>query len=199
MTPNISLLRQWKAYLMLSFFSLFLLPKTTQADSIETEVGSVENFGEYISLVWSWAAEVIFGVAVITLIVGGIMLMSAGGDEERASMGKQTIKGAIISTVIVLFSAVIQKVLQRPTENLQGGAKLSDTSEIITNTVNILLTVVGGVAVVGIIYSGIKYMTSAGDEEKIDSAKQGLKMSIFGLIISVSAYVIMKFLLGIWK
>lgn len=187
-----------KKFFLLLFIG-FIFDHNVSADLIETEIGTVENFGDYVSKVWNWAAGVIFGVAVATLIIGGLLLMSSAGDEERANAGKQTIKGAISSIVIVLFSAVIHKFIQRPTESIDGVAQLSDTKEVISNTIGLLLSLVGTVAVMGLIISGIRYMTSGGDEEKLQSAKNAIKMSIIGLIISISAYGILGFILRIWK
>lgn len=189
---------------ILGFFLLFSLifilsPETSFANSYQTEVGSVEDFGEYVSKVWGWAAEVIFGVSVLALVVGGLLMMSAGGDEEKASMGRQTIKGSVISAMIVLFSAVLQRFLQQPTQNIDGVAQLSDTSEVINNSINVLLVVVGGMAAAGLVLSGLRLVTSGGDEEKIESAKKGIKMSIFGLIISIAAWGVLQFLISVWR
>lgn len=186
----------FRQVLALFFFFLASFPR---ALALETEVGSVENFGEYVSQVWSWAAEVIFGISVLTIIIGAILFMLSGGDEERANMGQQTIRGAIVSLSIVLFSAVLQKFLQKPTEDIQGVAQLSDASIIITNTINLSLGIVGALAAIGLLISGMRHMLSGGDEEKIESAKKGMKLSLFGLLISLSAWGILQFLLTVWQ
>jgi heme/copper-type cytochrome/quinol oxidase subunit 2 len=44
-----------------------------------------------------------------------------------------------------------------------------------------------------IIYGGVLYISSAGNEEKIQKAKQTLTAAIFGLIIVILAYAIISF------
>ena len=56
-----------------------------------------------------------------------------------------------------------------------------------------LMGVVGVIAVLMIIYGGIMYMTSAGNDEKIGSAKKIITGAIIGLVVSILAYVIVDF------
>ncbi len=178
---------------------LFLLgiffPAT--AFAADTEVGEVETFGEYISQIWAWATQVIFGVSVIMLIIGGIMYMAAKGDEEKVDNAKQVIWGALISTCLMLFSGVLFALLQKPTADL-GEAHLADTTYVLNNIASILLGMVGGVSVIMLIYNGIQYMLSTGDLEKIEEAKSGLKYSIIGLMIAVLSYGLIRWIVSIW-
>ena len=52
--------------------------------------------------------------------------------------------------------------------------------------------IAGTVATLMIIISGLKYITSQGNEEKTQSAKNSLTASVTGLLIIISAYVIIK-------
>lgn len=53
----------------------------------------------------------------------------------------------------------------------------------VTRLLNVLSTVVGVVAVVMIIVSGLRYITSGGDAEKVKTAKKALLYAIIGLAI----------------
>lgn len=64
--------------------------------------------------------------------------------------------------------------------------------EIISTVVTAILGVVGAIAVVVIVYSGILYLVSAGSEDKIKTAKSTLTAAIIGLVIAVAAYVIVN-------
>jgi len=59
-----------------------------------------------------------------------------------------------------------------------------------------VLGLVGVIFLVLMIYSGITWMTAAGNENSIKKAKQILTASIGGLIIILSAYAITSFLGG---
>jgi glucose uptake protein GlcU len=182
----------------LLFLLLFLFPENI-ALAVETEVGEVTSFGEYVSQIWAWATQVIFGVAVIMLIVGGILYMAARGEEERIENAKQVVKGAIVSMMLMLFSGVLFAVLQKPTADVDGAATLNDATFVLSNISTILLTMVGGISVIALITSGIQYMLSAGDLEKLETAKSGLKYSVIGLALSLTAYAVVQVVLQVWS
>lgn len=63
----------------------------------------------------------------------------------------------------------------------------------ITNTALALLTVFGVVAAMAyLIYSGIRWVTSGGDKQQLESAKQGLTYAIIGLIVIIASAAIIN-------
>ena len=77
-----------------------------------------------------------------------------------------------------------------------GNCNDSGVTNIISAAVNILSIVVGIAAVVVIIYSGFKYITSAGDSGKISAAKNTLIYALVGLIIAALAQLLVHFVLS---
>ena len=65
-----------------------------------------------------------------------------------------------------------------------------DVGQIIRNVANLLLYVVGVAAVVMIIISGMKYMSSAGYPDRVATAKRTLIYSVVGLMVAMIAYPI---------
>jgi len=53
-----------------------------------------------------------------------------------------------------------------------------------------LLSLLGVVFLVLVIYAGITWMTAEGDESKVEKAQKIMRNSIIGLVITVSAYAI---------
>ena len=72
----------------------------------------------------------------------------------------------------------------------------SDPRTIAARVINITLLVLGVIAVGLIIYGGFIWMSSNGDEEKIEKAKKILKNGIIGLVIILSAWGIASFILS---
>ncbi len=68
--------------------------------------------------------------------------------------------------------------------------------EIVARVINIGLSILGVIAVILILYGGFVWMTSGGNEEKIEQAKAILRNAIIGLIIILSAYAIASFIIG---
>lgn len=59
--------------------------------------------------------------------------------------------------------------------------------------VNILLYILGAIAVIMIVIGGIRYTTSNGDSGSIKSAKDTILYSVVGLVIAMLAYAIVNF------
>lgn len=71
-----------------------------------------------------------------------------------------------------------------------GGASLEDNIKIITN---VLLFILGAIAVIMIIIGGIRYATSNGDSSAIQGAKNTILYAVIGLIVAILAYAIVNF------
>ncbi len=65
--------------------------------------------------------------------------------------------------------------------------------EIASMVVNSLLSVLGVLLIILIIYAGFLWMTAAGDEQKISKAKKILGNAVVGLIIILASYAIASF------
>lgn len=70
-----------------------------------------------------------------------------------------------------------------------------DLPGFIKATVNILLYLLGAVAVVMIVLGGIKYATSNGDSSSITSAKNTILYAVVGLVVAIMAYAIVNFVI----
>jgi hypothetical protein len=76
-------------------------------------------------------------------------------------------------------------------------AKGTDSvTKIMKSVINILLYIIGIVSVILIIVGGLKYITSAGDSNGVNSAKNTILYSVVGLVIAIMAYAIVNFVLG---
>ncbi len=84
-----------------------------------------------------------------------------------------------------------------------GGGDCTDTSgsttkvnETIAQFINIFSTLVGVIAVIMIIYGGLRYITSGGDSGKITNAKNTIIYALIGLVVVALAQFIVKFVLN---
>lgn len=73
---------------------------------------------------------------------------------------------------------------------VEAGLKYQDPQQATINIINIVLGFIGLIFLVMIIISGIQWMTSGGNEEKITSAKKRIISSAIGVIVILCAYVI---------
>ena len=66
----------------------------------------------------------------------------------------------------------------------------------LTEITSKILYVVGIISVFMLIYGGVRYIISGGDQKKITDAKNTLLYAIIGLIIAVFSFAIVKFVLS---
>ena len=77
-----------------------------------------------------------------------------------------------------------------------GDQNKNDLNKMISTIINVVIGVVGFVAVVVIILGGVQYTTSAGDPGKVKKAKDTILYGIVGLVVALLAYAIVNFVLG---
>jgi multisubunit Na+/H+ antiporter MnhB subunit len=82
-----------------------------------------------------------------------------------------------------------------------GGGEASTTglTDMIKIIVNVLLFILGAIAVIMIILGGIKYTTSNGDSSQLTSAKNTILYAVVGLVVAILAYAIVNFILDAFK
>lgn len=77
-----------------------------------------------------------------------------------------------------------------------GCGDSSGLNNIIKQIIYVLSAVVGVAAVIMIILSGFRYVTSGGDASKVSAAKSSLIYAIVGLVIVALAQVIVHFVIA---
>lgn len=81
--------------------------------TLEAPAGSVGASGdaptikEMISFAATYLISISGGIAVLFLIYGGVIYMTAGGSDERVQSAKKVMRNAIVGLVIVLLAFVI--------------------------------------------------------------------------------------------
>lgn len=69
-------------------------------------------------------------------------------------------------------------------------------SKFIQQIINILLFIIGSIAVLMIIIGGLRYVLSAGDQNAVTGAKNTILYAVVGLIVAIMAFAIVNFVVG---
>lgn len=72
---------------------------------------------------------------------------------------------------------------------------ISGVTSLLTNAITIASMIAGSVSVIFIIVGGIQYITSGGGDG-VKKAKTTLSMAILGLVISLTAFFVVNFLIA---
>lgn len=84
------------------------------------------------------------------------------------------------------------------TKNEDMPENLFDDGGIVTTVINTMLFIVGILAVIMIIYAGIRYTTAHGDKGQVESAKNTLMYSVVGLVVAIVAYAVVNWVVGLF-
>lgn len=113
---------------------------------------------------------------------------------KKISVGLLTVVVLSIFALPVLVSA--QGNLNLGLEDAaQIGLGQRDLKESINAIIQIILSFLGILAVIIILWGGFIWMTAAGDEGKVDKAKKLIISGIVGIVIILSAYIIANFVI----
>jgi len=77
-----------------------------------------------------------------------------------------------------------------------GGNPLSGTGGLIVKIADIIAFIAGGAAIILIVISGIRFMTSSGDAEKVRNARSTLIGALIGLAVIVLARALIVYILN---
>ena len=81
-------------------------------------------------------------------------------------------------------------------KDFSGGSNQNDLMATVNTIINVIIGVIGFVAVVVIILGGVQYTTSAGDPGKVKKAKDTILYGIIGLVVALLAFAIVNFVLN---
>ncbi len=101
--------------------------------------------------------------------------------------------GAATVTVAVANASPASEIIGgADTTGQNGGKSLQENIKII---VDIILFIIGTIAVIMIVVGGLRYTLSGGDANAVKGAKDTILYAIVGLIVAVVAYAIVHFVL----
>lgn len=126
------------------------------------------------------------------------------------SIIKKITQAALLVPAILLGLSVVPATVSAGTEctvtgGISGGANCAtpaDKQETLTGeggifqtVVNILLFIVGAIAVIMLIVGGIRYVVSGGDQSAVTGAKNTILYAIVGIVVAFLAYAAVNFVI----
>jgi hypothetical protein len=111
----------------------------------------------------------------------------------------QNIKISLLgaSAALVLIAAglfLISPVVNAADISRGGLPDVKANTDTIQTVFGIIFGIIGAFAFLNIVFSGFKYVTSAGDPQKTSEAKNGIVYSVVGLIIAIVAEAFIVFI-----
>ena len=113
-------------------------------------------------------------------------------------MNKQLIKRILATGAAVALLTPLAAMAAIDTNDLQnvGLGTNTDVKTVVVNIIQFLLGFLAIIAIIIVLYAGFQWMTAAGNEEKITSARGTLTAGLIGLVIILAAYAITSFVIN---
>jgi len=158
---------------------------------------------EWISYLITFSA----GIAILMIVAGGVMIMIHPEQEDFKTKGYNTILWALAGLIIsVLAFSIVEIVNMLPftSENPATDLRINQTNEIsnlaggnlrteiIPQSIQIILQLMGTLALLIFLYAGVLYVISDGEEDKTTKARNLMTWSFIGITISLLAYLIVE-------
>jgi glucan phosphoethanolaminetransferase (alkaline phosphatase superfamily) len=115
---------------------------------------------------------------LIRLIITGAVILGVGG---------------VLLPVGDVYAVNVFEPCTSNSDSSVCAAQGDDAASMVQIVINILLYILGVIAVLMIIIGGIRYTTSNGEASGIKSAKDTILYAVIGLIVAILAYAIVNF------
>ncbi len=102
---------------------------------------------------------------------------------------------AVVSATLIFPAMTVAAASYNPP--VGTGLPAGSLFSIITNIMNWLLGLIGVIGVIGFAIAGILYLTAAGDETRMGTAKNAMLYSIIGVLVALAGIVALKFAGGL--
>ena len=158
-----------------------------------------ETVDQLLPVILNRLQGVIVVLALVFIVIGGLLYITSAGNESRMTMAKGAIVAAVIGLAVgIAAPSFLREIYTALGSNVPGEVAQSlSIAQIALNVLNFLLGIVGVVSIIMLVVAGMMYLTAAGNESQIETAKNMTKWSIVGIIVALSAIIIVKQIAGL--
>jgi hypothetical protein len=156
-----------------------------------------DNVQQLLGSVLATMRQIIVLLALVFLVIGALIYITSAGESGQIETAKKAITASMIGLAIGIaapsFLQEIGTILgwQSSVDNTALGTPLT-LSVIAANVLTFLLSILGTIALIMLIVGSMMYLTSAGDEDRIDMGKKMFKYSLLGVVIAMASLVLVK-------
>lgn len=174
------------------------------------DLDNIDSEEDLSNNIWMIVSNVLKDLIVIAaylilgyVIYGGYQYIFSGGEPAKIASGKKTLTNGFIGLAIVLmaniFVTAIRVVLGANFSENCFSVECVNPTEMISEAIQWTIAICGLVAAAFIVYGGILYITSSGDPQKTQRAKQTILYALIGIAIVALAELITAFVTNMIK
>lgn len=141
--------------------------------------------------------NIIVILSLVFIVIGAILYITSAGNDKQMTMAKGAVTAAMIGLAIGLAAPSFLKEIGTvlgwdASVNQDAVADAQTLSQIARNVLDFLLSIIGVLAIIMLVVGGIMYLTAAGSEDQLDTAKKIVWYSIIGIAVALAALVIVS-------
>ena len=201
-------------------FTLLILPALTLAQgatNLNNPLGEGTGAQDIFARIAGGLAFITGTLALLFTIIGGYIILTAGGNSERFAHGKRTITYSILGLLLTVGSyTILTTTINILTGAAVGEGELTEFKSASTlidplgltsapdgsaafifygkRIIGYMINFLGVAVVLMYVYGGLTWMLSGGSEEKISKAKKALLYATIGAAVVLSSYALIKFI-----
>jgi hypothetical protein len=152
------------------------------------------TFGQVLRSFVTFARYLLGGIAVFFSVKSGALVIFANGDEAEVTKQKEVFMWGFVGFIVIMASTTLVDNVIFPVDQNTGAIapSVSEGVGLIVSLVNLLLGLLGGIAVISLVAGGVMYAASAGNTDRSGKAGKIIYGSLIGLIIAYSSYTIVS-------
>lgn len=112
----------------------------------------------------------------------------------RNKISQLKLRIAILLVIFCFLPSIVHATDLGFSYGQYSGLSTVDVRYAISVIIRVVLSLLGIITLVMMLYAGYSWMTSGGSQEKIEESKKTITRSVIGLIIILSAYAITTFI-----
>ena len=146
----------------------------------------------------SFATSFLVVIGILFLVVSAFRLILSGENEDELNNVKKQMIYSSLGIAIVISIATIVKFFQSGNEmKYLEENQFHDIYALLIRYANILLSFIGIIAVISLIWGGVRLIANFGDESAMEDAKKIMIYSAVALVLAYSAYTIAPYFMVI--
>lgn len=134
------------------------------------------------------------GLSLVFIILAGIQMMIAWGDDSKISTQKKAIVNAMIGLVLAVLSQAFVSAVATYDYSI-GNANDAVVGGVLVYVVDIMLSLVNVVFVIMVILIGIRMVMSQGKTDEFNAGRRGLLWAISGAVIINISHTLVRVVL----
>lgn len=150
---------------------------------------TTSNFSIFIVNIAFILVEIVSGLSVLFVVIGGAHMLMNFGDESIISKGKKSVFYALGGFALALSSQAIVSFVVVHSMTISA---IDPHIEIMKAIVSAMLFIFNGVFALMMLFYGFKLVLARGQQSELDSVKKGLTWTVFGALAINLSYALVE-------